>query len=227
MPTSCSVYGCSNRFSKEKKIQFFTFPFKDEHRLAAWITAVHRKDWKPSKASRICSAHFKPQDFLHRPSTAWYPYIRRLKHDAVPSVFSNYSDTLESNKSKLKKEKVMTSARSEPKCSNKSEQSFDDPQLYSNGLNKITLEVENNKEQMEVKFTDSKKDLIIDKLQHKIHILKRQINKKDTKIERMKELISRLRKRRIYNLSWKLLKDNRMYILTRQSRRKSVAPQIS
>lgn len=206
---------------------FYSFPFKDEHRLAAWITAIHRKDWKPSKASRICSEHFKPQDFLHRPGTAWYPYIRRLKHDAVPSVFSNYSNNLVSNKSKLEKEKFLTSVRNESKYSNEPEQNFDDPQLYSNGLSKITLEVKNNEEQMEVEFTDSKKDIIIDKLQHKIHILKQQINRKDTKIEHMKKLISRLRKRRIYNLSWKLLKDNRMNILTRQNRCKSVAPQIS
>ncbi|XP_043677951.1 THAP domain-containing protein 1-like [Vespula pensylvanica] len=218
MPTSCSVYGCNNRYSKEKKFQFFTFPFKNEHRLAAWITAVNRKDWKPSKASRICSAHFKPQDFLHRPGTAWYPYIRRLKHDAVPSIFSNYSNHLESSKSELEKEKFVTSVRKESKCSNELKQSFDDPQLYSNGLNKVTLEVENNEEQMEVDFTDLEKDLIIDELQHEIHILKQQINRKDTKIERMKELISRLQDRRIDNFFWKLLKDNRVYILTPQRR---------
>ncbi|KAL2714415.1 THAP domain-containing protein 1-like [Vespula squamosa] len=214
MPTSCSVYGCNNRYSKEKKFQFFT---QDEHRLAAWITAVNRKDWKPSKASRICSAHFKPQDFLHRPGTAWYPYIRRLKHDAIPSIFSNYSKYLESNKLELKKKKFVTSIR-ESKCSNKLEQSFGNPRLYSNRLKKITLEVENKEEQMEVDFTDLEKDLIIDELQHKIHILKQQINRKDTKIEHMKELISRLQERRIDNFFWKLLKDNRVYILIPQRR---------
>ncbi|KAK2587682.1 hypothetical protein KPH14_003799 [Odynerus spinipes] len=223
MPTSCSVYGCSNRFSKEKKIQFFTFPFKDEHRLAAWVTAVHRKDWKPSKASRICSAHFRPQDFLHRPSTAWYPYIRRLKHDAIPSVFSNFPERLGYKKTRAKKENCTSAAvNRELQYSVKQESNCAASRVHPNGLKSCSKKLNPNtvgiKEETEADFMKSKKDQMIFKLQDQIRILKQQIIKKDRRISHMKESILRLRRHGKICLT--LEYKNRMC-------RRSVAPHIS
>lgn len=221
MPTSCSVYGCSNRFSKEKKIQFFTFPFKNKDRLEAWITAVHRKDWKPSKASRICSAHFKPQDFLHRPGTALYPYIRRLKHDAIPSVFSNYPESLELNESELEKEKFPTSVINLPECSNEPGQSFQDPLVYPNKLKELKLKPKDIEKLLEVDDTGSQKDFVIDRLQRQILTLKQQVNRKDKSIEYLKDLISHLQKKDLYKYRW----CNGLYYFSRKASARLFAAQ--
>ena len=38
------------------------FP-KDPNRLAAWVKAVPRENWKPAKNAILCSMHFEPGDF--------------------------------------------------------------------------------------------------------------------------------------------------------------------
>ncbi|KAK5648062.1 hypothetical protein RI129_002954 [Pyrocoelia pectoralis] len=85
MPVSCSAYGCTNRFSKEKKIQFFGFP-KNPEKLQSWLNRMRREDWTPTKYSKICSDHFLSSDYLLRP---------RLKDNAVPSVFTGFPKHLQ------------------------------------------------------------------------------------------------------------------------------------
>lgn len=58
------------------------FPFRDKTLLAKWTNAVKRKDWTPTIHSKICSKHFLPEDFYPDQS------IKRLREDAVPSVFA-------------------------------------------------------------------------------------------------------------------------------------------
>ncbi|KAG8333593.1 hypothetical protein J6590_107735 [Homalodisca vitripennis] len=46
-----------------------------------WIIAIKRKDWEPSKWSRLCSTHFKEEDIDRT-------LIRvQLKENVVPSIF--------------------------------------------------------------------------------------------------------------------------------------------
>lgn len=84
MPASCSAYGCTNRHYRGTPIHFHSFPFSREKVLKAWIHAVRRKNFKPTKSSVICSAHFRETDFIKN-NRGWV-----LKHDAVPSVFENF-----------------------------------------------------------------------------------------------------------------------------------------
>ena len=56
MPWYCGAVGCNNRQGKCGK-RFYKFP-ADKRQRQAWIRAVKRKDWTPSKQSRICSGHF-------------------------------------------------------------------------------------------------------------------------------------------------------------------------
>ena len=56
MVISCSAYNCENR-QGPNGLSFHRFP-KDPELRKRWISAVNRKDWQPSKYSRICSAHF-------------------------------------------------------------------------------------------------------------------------------------------------------------------------
>jgi len=49
----------------------------------AWINAINRPQWTPTKNSRICSQYFTRNDYLDRPGG----YVKHLKYNAVPSVF--------------------------------------------------------------------------------------------------------------------------------------------
>ena len=69
MPHRCVVGGCSNIWSLENGIGLHTIPFYGDERPEAkkrrkrWIDFVRLKlaQWEPSK---ICSKHFKPDDFV-------------------------------------------------------------------------------------------------------------------------------------------------------------------
>lgn len=52
--------------------------------LKAWLHPIKRKNFVPTKYSKLCSDHFQESDYLVRPGT----YIRRLKPNAVHSNFN-------------------------------------------------------------------------------------------------------------------------------------------
>ncbi|KAG8568206.1 hypothetical protein GDO81_013918 [Engystomops pustulosus] len=79
--TVCAMFGCKNRMHKGCGKHFFRFPMKDPERLAKWIEAVQRDDWRPSIHSKVCSDHFTEKDYMIRPGAAC-PYLRM---DAVPT----------------------------------------------------------------------------------------------------------------------------------------------
>ncbi|XP_072260904.1 uncharacterized protein [Pyxicephalus adspersus] len=81
---TCVVHGCRNTIFKACKKKFFRFPLNDPELLSKWIVAVHRKYWKPSTSSRICSDHFTDKDYLLCPDAK----DPQLRHDAVPSIFN-------------------------------------------------------------------------------------------------------------------------------------------
>ncbi|XP_069704798.1 uncharacterized protein [Periplaneta americana] len=83
MPDSCCANGCTNRRVKGGNIQFFNFPFKDEDTLKKWVAAVGRRNFIPTRHSRICSEHFRKEDYLVRPNTN----VPQLNSSAVPSIF--------------------------------------------------------------------------------------------------------------------------------------------
>ncbi|XP_037332197.2 THAP domain-containing protein [Pungitius pungitius] len=79
---SCSAYGCTKRHAKGSDVNFFRFPFGDNARLNQWLLNVRRKNWIPSKSSRLCSTHFKEDQFFIDNEGK-----RRLKETAVPTIF--------------------------------------------------------------------------------------------------------------------------------------------
>ena len=82
MVTCCCVPGCSKRSSGHK------FP-KDKSLWKQWLHAIRRAKFKPSEFSRICSDHFKSEDFDEQPWTSREAGVTRrfLKKGVVPSVF--------------------------------------------------------------------------------------------------------------------------------------------
>ncbi|CAK6979695.1 THAP domain-containing protein 5-like isoform X1 [Scomber scombrus] len=80
---SCSAFGCTRRPAKDSTAQFFRFPLSDEIRVKKWVMNVRRRNWMPSRSSRLCCAHFEENQFFLDIKGK-----RRLKDTAVPTIFN-------------------------------------------------------------------------------------------------------------------------------------------
>lgn len=66
----------------------YSFPLKNINMLKIWLRKMRRKNFTPNNHTYICSEHFLESDYLDRPGAS----IKRLKHDAYPSVFSKFPE---------------------------------------------------------------------------------------------------------------------------------------
>ena len=74
MPHRCVVYGCSNVISQSEGISLHFIPFANDDQPEAkkrrkkWVDFVRRRrlNFEPSASSKICSRHFKAEDFVRR-----------------------------------------------------------------------------------------------------------------------------------------------------------------
>uniref|UniRef100_A0A0K2UNI0 Putative LOC101234274 [Hydra vulgaris] n=1 Tax=Lepeophtheirus salmonis TaxID=72036 RepID=A0A0K2UNI0_LEPSM len=97
MPSTCCAPMCRTGYPgtpKDDDVFFHRLPLKNIPLLHCWIKAIHRKDFEPNKHSRLCSKHFKQEDYkaIRTDSNPYRkkPVIlirRNLKIDAVPSIF--------------------------------------------------------------------------------------------------------------------------------------------
>ncbi|CAG4949309.1 unnamed protein product [Parnassius apollo] len=83
MPYYCTVPRCTSMAGKAKNVSFHQFP-KDKELAKVWNEVLKRG--KPyTKYSKVCSLHFKPEDYtitdLKRNKGHW----RTLRKDAIPS----------------------------------------------------------------------------------------------------------------------------------------------
>lgn len=62
----------------------YRFPFRSRRLCEKWVSALKRKNFIPTRASLVCSSHFTENDYVSKPELI----KRRLKNDAVPSVFN-------------------------------------------------------------------------------------------------------------------------------------------
>ena len=84
MVSTCSAYGCLNRCKKESGITFHKFPtIKRAALRKKWAFAMKRKGFKPGNESKVCSDHFKSEDFQTGLK------IKALKRDAIPTIGLN------------------------------------------------------------------------------------------------------------------------------------------
>ncbi|XP_064480056.1 uncharacterized protein LOC135393663 [Ornithodoros turicata] len=86
-----------------EKTTFHEIPVLQDIR-EKWLAATKRDDWSPnstSNYSKVCSKHFHASDFLEGKR-------RRLKKDAVPSIFSDFPSYLQP---KVTKERSVASIR--------------------------------------------------------------------------------------------------------------------
>ncbi|XP_049769899.1 THAP domain-containing protein 2-like isoform X2 [Schistocerca cancellata] len=82
MVNSCAALGCTEKYVKGAELSFHSFP-ADEVRRNVWTLALKRKNFKATKYTKICSKHFSSDCF----ETVAFGSGRKLKRDAVPSIF--------------------------------------------------------------------------------------------------------------------------------------------
>lgn len=106
MVNKCCAFGCKSGYDSQHptdasgvRVTFHSFPQDNEVRQK-WIRANPRKDFVPSKHSRMCSLHFRASDFVEQPQDSNARRRKKLgdgqqlkcrymylKKDAVPTVF--------------------------------------------------------------------------------------------------------------------------------------------
>ncbi|GIY69369.1 uncharacterized protein CDAR_470511 [Caerostris darwini] len=105
MPYTCCVPICRANLKSGPKVTVFKFP-TDEVQKLKWIAAIRRKDFIPSKNSRVCKMHFLESDIIAEAhgydektgKRLVAPLqVCRLKNDAIPKVFPGYPDYLTKN----------------------------------------------------------------------------------------------------------------------------------
>ena len=66
---------------KDPAVTFHSFPLNNPELLRAWMKRLGRKDFNPTKYSRLCSLHFKPEDFVSHFSDQ--PARRKRKRESI------------------------------------------------------------------------------------------------------------------------------------------------
>ena len=108
MPSSCAIFGCYEKSSKDSDVLFHTFPKNSEFRQK-WVNLCKRDDKFNPDNARICSLHFEAaaykrnlqNELLNIPVPR---HRKTLEVDALPTLrlplsngkllcisFSNYS----------------------------------------------------------------------------------------------------------------------------------------
>ena len=122
MGFKCAAYGCKSGYATNTDVDgvtFHAFP-ADPVLRNQWIRANPRKDFSPTKFSRICSLHFRDCDFIdvrqdsnksRLKMKSEKPVRRRLREGAVPSIFSNVPAYLSSPAPSPRTTKAIASRR--------------------------------------------------------------------------------------------------------------------
>lgn len=92
MPQFCCAGGCENSSANQKDLPFHGLPLNSKSLLSVWITKMKRdpRYFNVNRHTKICSEHFTSDDFINP-----YSSKKRLKADAVPSIFSWNKDKQE------------------------------------------------------------------------------------------------------------------------------------
>ena len=83
MPNYCVAVGCKNTAKKGSEYSFHRFPHQNPNLLKKWVHAIHRKQWKPTKHSCICSDHFHESCFVIRPGAEAIANAKQASKQAI------------------------------------------------------------------------------------------------------------------------------------------------
>ncbi|XP_042904286.1 uncharacterized protein [Parasteatoda tepidariorum] len=63
MPYTCAVYGCKGNYKTGPKVSVFNFP-READLAKKWTLGLMRKNFAPSKYTKICELHFHKDDII-------------------------------------------------------------------------------------------------------------------------------------------------------------------
>ena len=102
MVNKCSAFGCKSGYTTSNKadnntISFHSYRLRNEALLQKWTKNNPRKNFIPTRNSKLCNLHFKDSDFImsstdsnkRRNKNAKVLIKRRLRDDAVPTIFKS------------------------------------------------------------------------------------------------------------------------------------------
>ncbi|XP_032681631.1 THAP domain-containing protein 2-like [Odontomachus brunneus] len=90
MKTCCACGFRENRdtIDGNERVSYHSFPKKKDMRQA-WVRAIGKKDFVPTKSSILCSQHFS-KECLYYPNNGGHKQRIRLRPDSVPTLFDAY-----------------------------------------------------------------------------------------------------------------------------------------
>ena len=102
MVNKCCAINCRLGYTGEDKdpdVTFHSFPLHDKQLLQCWLKRIARKDFTPTKHSRLCPLHFKSEDFVkesndqkikrRKNQSSALLVKKRLKGNVLPSIFKD------------------------------------------------------------------------------------------------------------------------------------------
>ena len=102
MVNKCCAINCRSGYADENKdpdVTFHSFPLHDKQLLQDRLKRIARKDFTPTKYSKLCSLHFKPEDFVkelydqqirqRKNRSSALLVKKRLKGNVLPSIFKD------------------------------------------------------------------------------------------------------------------------------------------
>ena len=119
----CPVYGCtSDSQNNPNKLSFFEFPKATENgekkRRASWIEFCKRKNFVPTKSTRMCSLHFSSNAYVPSHSPEFLKSLNfserrrvRLQPNAIPTQNKVFDTNKDENSSNSKKRQTGTLSR--------------------------------------------------------------------------------------------------------------------
>ena len=126
MVYKCSALNCRSGYNSEKtdvSVTFHSFPLNNKDLLVLWLKRMVRKDFSPTKYFKLCSLHFKTEDFIvhsvdkqtrrQKKRTNSFLGRKRLKDDAVPSVFQDIPKYYATNDAPTRSGLALSSSRLE------------------------------------------------------------------------------------------------------------------
>ena len=90
----CVVGGCNSCSRKENVCQSFPLP-KEEKTRQEWLKRINRKDFEPTKNTRVCIKHFASEAFVSQANNVdsrGRAYSKlKLKPQACPTLLMGHS----------------------------------------------------------------------------------------------------------------------------------------
>ena len=126
MVNKCCAINCRSGYTGENNdpdVTFHSFPLHDKQLLQGWLKRIARKDFAPTKYSRLCSLHCKPEDAVaesndlrirqRKNQSSALLVKKRLKGNVLPSIFKNVPSYYECEDAPSRSRLSLTSLRHE------------------------------------------------------------------------------------------------------------------